>query len=637
MNAEPTRRELLTTLTAAAGAAATAGTATDTAAATAQPSEGRWPLFGYDLENTGHNPDASGVPADPGPVWGVGTGGPVQTSPTVLNGRVFVGSTDATVYALDAADGDELWTVETGGPVRSAPAAADGRVYVGSDDGTVYAFDAADGSIDWTFGTDDAVRAAPAVAGGTVYVGSWDNTVYALDAADGSEEWTFETLAEVDAAAAVVTDDQPDPGAPPEGVVYVGSRDGLVYALDAADGSRAWEFPTGEPISGAPAVADGHVYVGSLDGQVYGLTTDGGQQDWRVDTGGAVVTSPAVADGRVYVASRAGTESRVHAIAGGQEEWTFEADGELTSPAVAGGRVYAGSRDGNVYAFDTAGEEQWSFAADQGVQSAPAVAGDAVYVGSDAGTVYALAEGADGPVGGGDDGGAGDGGDDDGATDPDGGIGAGDLQFLLWPASLVTFVAVLVGGLYAAHRAGLLARVEAAADEVDPLFGPAAGASPDDGADGDATATGDGAAGEPTQVWELVIADVIARAEQTDRTATQDLLVTKYVDSGTLDSPVVAYELESFRDDPARVRLVEPRFEGESDGDGGDDGDDSSAPDGSQPLGDDWRVEGERLVFEAVLDPGESLQTLVGRPDCPEGRLDTLLDRPDITVEPETA
>ena len=626
MTAEPTRRELLTTLTAAAGAAATAG-APATGVATAQSPAGRWPMFGYDLANTGHNPEAAGVPADPGPVWGIAADGPVQGSPTVFEGRVYVGSTTGTVYALDAADGTELWTVDTGSPVRAAPALVDGSVYVGSDDGTVYAFDAADGSIDWTFETDDAVRAAPAVAGGTVYVGSWDNTVYAIDTVDGSEEWTFETQAEVDAAAAVVTDDQPqpDPGSPPEGVVYVGSRDGRVYALDAADGSRTWAFPTGEPISGAPAVAGGTVYVGSLDGRVYGLTADGGEEAWRVDTGGAVVTSPAVADGRVYVASRAGAASRVHAIDDGQEPWTFEAAGELTSPAVADGRVYVASRDGHVYALDTAGEEQWSFAADQAIQSAPAVASDTLYVGSEAGTVYALAEGADGPVGDGTDGD----GEDDGTTDTGGGIGAGDLTFLLWPASLVTLVAVFLGGLYAAHRAGLFDYIEAAADDVDPLFGPAP-ESADDGGGGDATADGAAGTDEPTPVWELVVADVIARAEQTDRTATRDLLVTKYVDSGTLDSPVVAYEIESYRDDPARVRLVEPKFEGDGHGD------DSSEPDGSQPLGDDWRVEDERLVFEAVLDPGERLQTIVGRPDCPDDRLDALLDRPDITVEPET-
>jgi hypothetical protein len=82
----------------------------------------------------------------------------------------------------------------------------------------------------------------------------------------------------------------------------------------------------------------------------------------------------------------------------------------------------------------------------------------------------------------------------------------------------------------------------------------------------------------------------------------------------------VAYELESYRDDPARVRIAEPRFE-------------DGERDDAQPLGDGWHVEDDRLVFETTLDSGESRRTIVGRPDCPAERLDTLLDRPDITVE----
>jgi hypothetical protein len=120
-------------------------------------------------------------------------------------------------------------------------------------------------------------------------------------------------------------------------------------------------------------------------------------------------------------------------------------------------------------------------------------------------------------------------------------------------------------------------------------------------------------------MWELGVDDVIGRAAQTDRAATEDLLVTRYLDSETFDAPLVAYEIESYRDDPARVRLTEPVF--------------TESDEGSRPLGDNWTVADDQLVFEQVLDPEETVQTLVGRPDCPTDRLDELLDRPEITVE----
>jgi hypothetical protein len=67
MNSESTRRELLATLATTAGVAVTAGAGTDAGRAAAQTPAGTWPAFGYDPANTGHNAEASGVPADPGP------------------------------------------------------------------------------------------------------------------------------------------------------------------------------------------------------------------------------------------------------------------------------------------------------------------------------------------------------------------------------------------------------------------------------------------------------------------------------------------------------------------------------------------------------------------------------------------
>ena len=57
----------------------------------------------------------------------------------------------------------------------------DGIVYIGSDNGTVYALDAATGHPRWTY-PDAGGPSPPVVAGGTVYAGS-DGHVYALQAA----------------------------------------------------------------------------------------------------------------------------------------------------------------------------------------------------------------------------------------------------------------------------------------------------------------------------------------------------------------------------------------------------------------------------------------------------------------------
>jgi eukaryotic-like serine/threonine-protein kinase len=60
------------------------------------------------------------------------------------------------------------------------------------------------------------------------------------------------------------------------GVVYVGSGDGKVYALSASTGAQLWSFPTGNAIVSSLAVANGVVYGGSEDDNLYAFDISGG-------------------------------------------------------------------------------------------------------------------------------------------------------------------------------------------------------------------------------------------------------------------------------------------------------------------------------------------------------------------------
>jgi outer membrane protein assembly factor BamB len=55
------------------------------------------------------------------------------------------------------------------------------------------------------------------------------------------------------------------------GVVYVGSWDYNIYALNARTGALLWKYTTGNQVNSSPAVANGVVYVGSSDYNVYAL------------------------------------------------------------------------------------------------------------------------------------------------------------------------------------------------------------------------------------------------------------------------------------------------------------------------------------------------------------------------------
>src|SRR5579863_783265 len=126
----------------------------------------------------------------------------------------------------------------------------------------------------WSFSAVGEVCSSPAVVNGVVYVGSDDYNVYALNASTGAKLWSFATGYYIYSSPAVV-----------DGVVYVGSFDHNLYALNASTGAKLWSYGTGGVVYSAPAVANGVVYVGSEDGNMYALNAKTGAELWSFTTG----------------------------------------------------------------------------------------------------------------------------------------------------------------------------------------------------------------------------------------------------------------------------------------------------------------------------------------------------------------
>jgi len=70
-----------------------------------------------------------------------------------------------------------------------------------------------------------------------------------------------------------------------------------------ANGALVWSFTTGADVVSSPVVAGGVVYVGSYDGNVYALNASTGNKIWNYATGYGVLSSPAIAEGKVYMSS----------------------------------------------------------------------------------------------------------------------------------------------------------------------------------------------------------------------------------------------------------------------------------------------------------------------------------------------
>lgn len=220
-----------------------------------------------------------------------------DSTPAVSGQRVFVGSfTPGDVQALDRRTGRRLWRLTAGGPVESSPVVVDGLVYATSKDRRVYAINERTGRVKWAFRTGGEVKDSPTVVDGRVFVGNYAAEVFALDAKTGAVKWRR--------AVGGVLGDRIYSSVPVSGdLAYFVTVRGHIYAVDVRDGSTVWQQSIPGYVYSTPALANGKLFIGNYQGEVYAFDADDGRRVWRERMGGTISGSPTVIGDVVYVSS----------------------------------------------------------------------------------------------------------------------------------------------------------------------------------------------------------------------------------------------------------------------------------------------------------------------------------------------
>jgi len=193
--------------------------------------------------------------------------------------------------------------------------------------------------------------------------------------------------------------------APDLGHVFIGSRNGHLYAFHAATGKAQFSEPTGGYIDSSPTVRNGTVFVGcSENWSVGAFSARNGKRLWSTNLDGLVDSSPVVSpDGKSIACGDDGGQTHLLDAATGDIRWSsVVASGDppaYSSPAFSpcGNTVFAAngglSGNGSVRAFAAAnGSRIWTYKVAGSVQSSPALAPrtNAVVFGSWDSHVYAV-------------------------------------------------------------------------------------------------------------------------------------------------------------------------------------------------------------------------------------------------------
>jgi eukaryotic-like serine/threonine-protein kinase len=234
-------------------------------------------------------------------------------------------------------------------------------------------------AVAWRFETGGEVYASPAIADGVIYLTSKSGFLYAVDAGTGEQRWRYQLGDYVVRSSPAIVD----------GVVYVGGGFNL-FAIDATTGQERWRFAMRYAGGASPTVVDGVVYVTSQEGFVYAVDARTGKERWNVQTEGLIFSSPTFIDGTVVVGTDSGVLYGVTA-ANGRLDWRRNLDGPIFA-SVAGrsdGVAFVTIGAGFTYAIDVRdGSVVWTAAI--GSDEAPAVSNGTLVLSAKDGGVYGL-------------------------------------------------------------------------------------------------------------------------------------------------------------------------------------------------------------------------------------------------------
>ena len=313
-------------------------------------------------------------------------------SPVIVNGIVYYPSNYGTdsLYALDAATGELIWKYRTG-YTDDAVTVKNGYLYTASD--SLCCLDALTGERVWATSVADAVGGTPAVVDGRVYCGraSYPTSyIYCFDAVTGTEIWS-EILSGLTASCMTVWN----------GMVFIPTFMGSLYALDANTGSIIWENTDSYQgyWDSSPVVVDNLIYINGNDSRTRAIEATTGTTVWEVDItpGTYLAATSAYCDGRLYFGDQVDAYHCLDA-SNGSTIWSVPGV-QHGSSGIAGGTVFFGEGADRSYGKVVAlscesGEEIWSYqTGGTEIYSSPAITDGVVYIAGMDWNLYAFGTG----------------------------------------------------------------------------------------------------------------------------------------------------------------------------------------------------------------------------------------------------
>lgn len=298
-------------------------------------------------------------------VWRASIGGDSERlrlglRPATDGQRVYAGSFDGRVVALDVETGRPAWSIRTRLPLSAGPGLGAGTLAFGTNDGQLVVFDAETGEEHWRAPVGAEVLAAPAVGTDTIAVRTTDGRLRAFALSSGAELWSV-----TQSRPALVMRGYPEPKISGR-VVVAGFDNGRIGGYNLDTGEARWEraiaVPAGRTelerlvdVGGEIQIVGNDVFAVGYQGRAVALDLPTGEPLWA-EGAQPRISSYAGLDvdaRRVYVTDDVGYVVAFDRSSA-QQRWTQEALRlrDVTAPTRFGEAVVVGDYEGYLHWLD---------------------------------------------------------------------------------------------------------------------------------------------------------------------------------------------------------------------------------------------------------------------------------------------
>lgn len=342
-----------------------------------------WPLARGDAQSTGATTtQLSEILAVK---WEFTAQEPVEATPVVTAGRVYIADVAGNLYCLSADEGKQLWSLKTEIGFIAGPAVDGDLLVIGDLDGKVYGVNTTTGELIWTHDAGGEVSSSASFIGDRVLIASQDGNLYGLSRQDGTRVWTYETSDQIRCSPSIAGEK-----------TFLGGCDANLHTVSVIDGKSSSEpLPLGGPTGSTPAILDQLAFLPIMDGAVIAIDWKENREVWRYvdnERSQEYKSSPAVGGGLVVVASQ-GRQVDALDVATGKRKWRYtlrrRAD---ASPVIAGNDVWIAATDGRLIRLSLAdGTEKWNYEIRGQFTASPAIADDKLFIADSRGVVRCFA------------------------------------------------------------------------------------------------------------------------------------------------------------------------------------------------------------------------------------------------------